>query len=84
MAEPRRKHARLDERAALGQRIRVLRQERGLTQERLAELAGLQRPVVGYLERGERDFGVSHLWDVAEALDVPVAHLFSNGAGGPT
>jgi transcriptional regulator with XRE-family HTH domain len=76
MAKTRRKHARLDERAALGRRIRTLREERGLTQEALAERAGLQRPVVGYLERGERDFGVSHLWDLAEALDVPVADLF--------
>ena len=80
----RRKNARLDERRALGKRIRELREERGWTQEKLAETAGGPRPVVGYLERAERDFGVSHLWDVAEALGVPVAHLFSDGAGRPT
>ena len=78
MAE-RRKLARLRERQALGRRIRALREERGLTQEKLAEQAGLQRPVVGFFERGERDFGVSHLFDIAEGLGVPVASLFEEG-----
>lgn len=59
-----------------GQRLRLLRQERNISQERLAEDAGLHRAVVGFIERGERDVGISHLWPLARALDVDVRDLF--------
>ncbi len=62
--------------AAFGERVRKLRTQAGLTQEVLADLAGLHRAEVGFLERGERDFGISVLWPLANALDVPVAALF--------
>jgi transcriptional regulator with XRE-family HTH domain len=41
----------LEQRRALGERIRYLRHERGLSQERLAERAGLDRQSVGNYER---------------------------------
>lgn len=69
---------RLDERRALGARLRELREARGMTQEDLADAAGLARPVVGYIERASRDFGVSHLFDLANALGVPVSELFAD------
>jgi transcriptional regulator with XRE-family HTH domain len=62
----------------LGRRVRQLREERGLSQEALAHQAGLHRAVVGFVERGERDIGVTHLWPIAEALGVPVADLFGD------
>lgn len=76
MGEPRRAKVRLDERRAFGARLRELREARGMTQEDLADAAGLARPVIGYIERAERDFGVSHLFDLANALGVPVSDLF--------
>lgn len=60
---------------SLGERLRLLRVARGLSQERLAHDAGLHR-AVGFIERGERDIGVSHLWPLAAALGVSVAELF--------
>jgi transcriptional regulator with XRE-family HTH domain len=47
-----------------------------LSQEQLAHDAGLRRTVVGAMERDERDFGVSKLWSLAEALNVSVTELF--------
>lgn len=54
----------------------MLRVQRDLTQEQLALAAGFGRTVVGYIERAERDVGISHLWPLADALGVDVADLF--------
>ena len=59
-----------------GRHIRVLRVARGLTQEQLAHEAGLHRAVIGFVERGERDIGVSKLWPIASALGASVSELF--------
>lgn len=59
-----------------GLRLRQLRVGRELTQERLADQAGLHRTVIGFIERGEREIGVSKLWMLADALKVPVTELF--------
>ncbi len=60
----------------LGRRVRQLRKQAGLTQEELAHVAGLHRAEVGFIERGERDVGVTILWPLAEGLGVGVADLF--------
>lgn len=62
--------------AVLGRRVRELRERVGLTQEELAHRAGVHRAVVGFIERGERDIGVTLLWPLAEGLGVAVADLF--------
>jgi transcriptional regulator with XRE-family HTH domain len=61
-----------------GERVRVLRQRTGKSQEVLAHEAGLHRAVVGFIERGERDIGISTLWPLAAALGVPVTALFED------
>jgi transcriptional regulator with XRE-family HTH domain len=65
-------------RAAFGARVRELRLARGLSQERLAELAGLHRTYVSSLERGRRNVGLDNILDLAAALDVPAARLFQD------
>lgn len=69
---------------ALGLRVRELRIERGISQEGLAHAAGLHRAVVGFIERAERDVGVSTLWPLAAALGVEVRDLFPPDADGAT
>lgn len=68
---------RVDARQAFGDRVRTLRAERGLSQEALAEKAGLHRTYVGSIERGERNVGLDNIHRIADALDVPVTDLFS-------
>jgi transcriptional regulator with XRE-family HTH domain len=50
--------------------VKLLRVKRGLTQEQLAEAAGMHRTFIGALERGEHGVNVDRLPDLARALGV--------------
>jgi transcriptional regulator with XRE-family HTH domain len=63
--------------AAIGKRIRRLREERDISQEALAELADLHRNYVGSVERGERDIGIKALARLVGALDLSLAEFFA-------
>lgn len=60
---------------ALGKAVRMLRRERDLSQEQLADLAGLSGNYVGDTERGERNISVRALWQLADGLGVSAAEL---------
>lgn len=60
----------------LGQRIRDLRQSRGLSQKALAEMAKLAQATVAHIETGRKDPSVDTLHKMAKALDVHIATLF--------
>lgn len=62
-------------RRAVGDRIRDTRIWRNLTQEKLAELTGIDRSTIQRIERGTSDAKVSHLLRIARALDIHVAEL---------
>jgi transcriptional regulator with XRE-family HTH domain len=58
-----------------GRRVREFRAERGLSQEQLAELAGVHRTYLGGIERGERNPTLSNVERIAKALRVSPAQL---------
>ena len=59
----------------VGLRIRIAREERGLSQEELGTLAGLHRAYIGQIERGEKNIGLKNLERIAKALDVETRWL---------
>lgn len=71
-----------DERAAnaidrkVGQRVRSRRLEIGMSQERLAELLGVTFQQVQKYEKGVNRIAVSRLWDISNALEMPVSRFF--------
>ena len=62
-------------RIAFGKRLRELRLERGVSQEKLAELAGLHRNYVGVLERARQSATLDAICKLAAALNVRPADL---------
>ena len=61
----------------LGQKIRIERQKRKMSQEELAELADLNRNFVGMIERGETNLTVKKLENIANVFDMNIMDLFS-------
>ena len=61
-----------------GTTLRKLRNERGYSQEELAERAGLHRNYVGGVERGERNVGLENILKLAKALSVLPQELFAD------
>ena len=59
-----------------GQRVRMLRKARELSQETFADLAGLDRSYVGGVERGERNVSLVNIKKFADALEISVEKLF--------
>lgn len=66
----------MDARTIIGWNLRKLRVERGLSQERLALEAKIDRAYVGRVERGKENVTVATLEALARVLEVPVGALF--------
>ena len=60
---------------ALGGAIRATRKAHGLSQEALADAAGIDRSHMGKIERGERNVSVLNVARVADALGTSIASL---------
>ena len=62
---------------AFGAAVREVRVARRITQERLAERAGIHRTYVGDVERGLRNVGLVNVGRLADALDVSLVELMA-------
>lgn len=60
----------------LGRVVRQIRETKGLSQEQLGFLAGLDRSYVGGIERGERNLSFANLLRLCAGLDVSLVELF--------
>lgn len=65
----------LRRRLALGERIRLAREAADITQERLAEMAGLTRVSISNIETGVHSPTVDRLMMIADAVRIPLSQL---------
>lgn len=70
--------AKLEILTAFGEIVRVARKAKRLSQEELAEKAGLHRTYIGMIERGEKNITLSNISKIARALEIPINELFKN------
>jgi transcriptional regulator with XRE-family HTH domain len=60
-----------------GKRIQKLRKEKNISQEKLAELAGLHRTYIGMIERGEKNITLRNINRIANAINIDIKDLFN-------
>lgn len=60
----------------LGERIKQLRKEANISQEKLAELADLDRTYVNSVEKGRRNISIINIEKIANALGVSLKDFF--------
>jgi transcriptional regulator with XRE-family HTH domain len=65
----------MDMRKLVGRNVRRIRREKGLTQERLAELSGFAQQYLSGLESGRRNPTVVTVYEIANALGVSYLEL---------
>ena len=63
-------------RDVIAQNIRDLRRNLGISQEDLADNAGLHRTYIGSVERGERNISLENILKISRALNTKAADLF--------
>ena len=59
----------------LGRNLRAWRTERGISQEKMAEIVGVHRTYMGALERGERNVSLKSVERLAKAVGVDALDL---------
>ena len=67
----------------MGQRIRRRRWILGMSQTEIGDLVGIKFQQIQKYETGANRVSASRMWDIANALDVPIAFFFE-GLVGPT
>ncbi len=68
----------------VGSNLRRLRGQRGLSLERLSQVSGVSRAMLGQIELGQSAPTINVLWKIASALGVPFSALITaRGAVGP-
>ena len=63
-------------RIQFGQKVQRLRNEKGLSQEQLAEIAHVHRTYIGMIERAEKNITLLNIEKIAKALKVNIKDLF--------
>lgn len=71
-----RENERSDIKWLFGRAVRKRRRELDLSQEELAERAGLHRNYISDIERGDRNPSLENIQKLAKALDTKVSALF--------
>lgn len=60
---------------SFGKRVREVRKGKGISQERLAEMAGIDRSYIGNIERGEKNITLKKAYEICDALNIAIKYL---------
>lgn len=63
---------------AFGKRVREMRKSKGISQEKLAEMAGIDRSYMGNIERGEKNVTLKKVYEICDTLDVEIQDLIQD------
>ncbi len=61
----------------LGERIKQLRKKANISQEKLAELAGLDRTYINSVENGRRNISIINMEKICIALEISLTDFFN-------
>ena len=75
MARPYKNSSQHSELIDFGKAVRSIRLDKGISQEKLAELAGIDRSYMGGVERGEHNVALINMKRISNALDVSIAFI---------
>ena len=60
---------------SFGARVKQLRQNQGLTQEKFAQKCNLHKNYIGMVERGERNPSLLNIEIIAKGLEIKISEL---------
>jgi transcriptional regulator with XRE-family HTH domain len=66
----------MDVKVKYGKKVREIRKREGVSQESLADLAGLDRTYISDIENGKRNVSIETIFKIADALETPVVEFF--------
>lgn len=66
----------MDIKVAYGEKIKAIRKSQNISQEKLAELAELDRTYISDIENGKRNVSIETVFKIAKALDKPMVSFF--------
>jgi transcriptional regulator with XRE-family HTH domain len=75
MARPYKNSSDHQELIAFGSAVRSIRLDKGISQETLADLAGIDRSYMGGVERGEHNIALINMGRISNALEVSVSSV---------
>tara|TARA_R110000850_G_scaffold83886_7_gene179983 strand:+ start:4434 stop:4640 length:207 start_codon:yes stop_codon:yes gene_type:complete len=67
----------MDVKAEYGKKVRAIRTSKKVSQEKLAELADLDRTYVSDIENGKRNVSIETIFKIGKALNSPVNEFFN-------
>ncbi|MBW3467510.1 helix-turn-helix transcriptional regulator [Arthrospiribacter ruber] len=66
----------MDIKVAYGEKVKAIRKSQNVSQEKLAELAELDRTYISDIENGKRNVSIETVFKIAKALDKPMISFF--------
>ncbi|MFC0262394.1 helix-turn-helix domain-containing protein [Fontibacter flavus] len=66
----------MDIKVAYGEKVKAIRKSQNVSQEKLAELADLDRTYISDIENGKRNVSIETVYKIAKALEKPMVSFF--------